>query len=308
MRRAFMIAAALALCFAALSGCGTSPVQPEATEPVESVAYDPWEECGHEVKPIISAELVSQEKPLVFFELMEQPKMEGIKVRLTYKDGSSEVVDAYDLEMCSWSTDPSFDAGVHHLKGMCVNTWPIWPLERPALKPGKHQIAMFCVDGKYWWNTDESNSPRFDSLNPEDVGVAYCMVEVYAQTGDEYIAEHNVPFALVTESDASDVPMLREENSYSPNYGIVKLLAKESGTYAIVINDGSLGYENYDGAVIIDSEKLASDNYSMSNPRYYAKLNANEPIFLRVGFHFGDAPVHVSPMKRVLDEEVSWEE
>jgi len=298
-----MIAAVLLL----LAGCGAMPSQPEETESVEYVEYDPWEECGHDVKPIASAELVSQEKPLAFFQLMEEPKIEGIKVRLTYGDGSSEVVDAYDMERCSWSTDPGFDAGVDHLKGMCFNTLLYWP-ERQVLPPGKQQIAMFCVDGKYWWNTDESNSPGFDSLNPEGVGVAYCMVEVYAQTGDEYIAEHNVPYALVTESSDGDMPpALWDENSRD-QYGIVKLLAKESGIYAIVISDGSLGYESYGGAIKLDTVKLANDGYNMSNLRYYAKLNANEPMFLKVGFSFYSVPVHVSSLTCVPDGTVAFDE
>jgi len=282
-----MIVAALLL----LAGCGAMPAQPDAE-------YDPWEPCGHEVKPIISAELVGQEKPLVFFQLMEEPKIEGIKVRLTYEDNSSEVVDAYDIEMCRWYIDPGFDAGMHHLKGMCINTQPIWPAERPALKPGKHQLAMFCVDGKYWWNTDESNSPRFDSLSPEDVSVAYCMVEVYAQTGDEYIAEHNMPFALVTESNGGEVTKQWVSSDGIMSYGLVKLLVEESGTYAIEVENGSIHEYNGFGGFKFVTRQGRFD--------FYAKLNANEPMFLKVVLSHGN-PAHVT-MKRVPDGEVSWEE
>ena len=298
MRRVLAIVTVLLL----LAGCGAVSARPEETEPTEYAEYDPWEECGHGVKTVVSAELVSQEKPFVFFQLMEEPKIEGIKVKLTYEDGSSEVVDAYYMKACSWAIDPGCDAGIMHLRGMYIDTrFYGWP-RRPALKPGKHEIALFCVDLKYGWMADgDHHGPVFDSIHPEGLGIAYCMVEVYAQTGDEYISEHNLPFALVTESSGGDVTTQWEE-SKRESVGLIKLLAEKSGTYEIKIDGGFVREEAYCGSGAFKNE------YDYENVKWvhYAQLNANEPMFLAVAASI-ISRVHVS-MTRVPDGEVSWEE
>ena len=261
--------------------------------------------CGQEPKPIVSAELVSQEKPLVFFQLMEEPKIEGIKVKLTYEDGSSEVVDAYDMETCTFNYEwSSGDAGMHHLKGMCFNTrFTTWNRIRPALKPGKHQIALFYVDDTYPWSTDLIEDPAFDSLNPEDVGVAYCMVEVYAQTGDEYIAAHKAKYTLVTESKDGKLKTHMGTDGLD-SYGLVKLLAKGSGTFEIKIGDGGNLIESYCGSgeykYVFDSADLTENSY--------VKLNANEPMFLRAWTYssIGGPALNVS-MTRVPDDTIAFD-
>lgn len=77
----------------------------------------------------------------MFYELLGQPKIEGVKVKLTYEDGSSEVVDAYEAQEHDASSDDDF--GSRHWKGMCFDTRGNDP-ERPMLEPGKHEIALFC--------------------------------------------------------------------------------------------------------------------------------------------------------------------
>jgi len=136
--------------------------------------------CGHRVKPIVSAELVSQEEPIVFFDLREDPIIEGIKVKLTYEDGSSKTVDAYNAKECYYITDMvGGDVGIWHVKGMFFGPrWYWYSSERQTLEPGINHIAMFCVDEKYGGDYAGFLTPNFDFYNPEEAGVAYCMVEV----------------------------------------------------------------------------------------------------------------------------------
>ena len=303
-----MITAAMLL----LLGCGVRPAEgyPSGFDFYNPMASD----CGHEVKPVVSMELVSQKKPLVFFELLEYPKMEDIKVKLTYEDGSSEVLDAYDLKYCSYSSEwSSGDAGMEHHRGMFI-TYP----GAFTLNPGRQQIAMFYVDLKRAWSTDDGLAFKgyFDSLHPENAGVdyygfgslpledtdvAYCMVEVYAQTGDEYIAEHNLPFVLVTESSGGDV--ITQKGEYGMEYGIIKLLAQESGTYLIEAEGGTL-YEKYagNGEFKCDIKKNPDGAYDAAYSAYYARLNANEPLFIKAY-----SSIHVS-IKRVPDGTVAFDE
>ena len=131
--------------------------------------------CFHKVKPVVSAELVSQEKPLVFFELNEYPELEGIKVRLTHEDGSSEVVDAY------WIKDHNVNGGFHtHRKGMALDS------REPPMKPGLNRVAMYCVDFCYNSGLDELiplNGYGFRYPNKE-IELVSCMVEVMYMPND----------------------------------------------------------------------------------------------------------------------------
>lgn len=136
----------------------------------------------------------------------------------------------------------------------------------------------------------------------KDTDMAYCMVDVYAQTGDEYIAEHKAPFALVTESSGGDVTEHWVQDGRI-SYGILKLLVKESGAYAFDLEHGSIG----SSAVKLDLEKLAENDFDDSRPSYYAKLNANEPMFVGVCLQFSDMPAQVSSLKRVPDGAVAFD-
>jgi hypothetical protein len=296
-----------------LVGCGVRPAEGNSSY---FDFYDPSaSDCGHEVKPIASMELVSQEKPLVFFELMEEPKIEGVKVKLTYTDGSSEVVEAYDLKYCSYDSEwSSGDAGMEHHRGMFFS----FP-EASALNPGRQQTAMFYVDLKRAWSTDDGLGFQwyFDSLHPENAGedyygfgslpledtdVAYCMVEVYAQTGDEYIAEHKAKYTLVTESSGGKVTTQKGRDSY----GLIKLLVQESGAYEIKAEEDNFpGVESYAGSGEYKYVYEVSDNFSEN---HYVKLNANEPMFLRVWLYSIDGTNMRVSLTRVPDGEVSWEE
>jgi len=145
-------------------------------------------ECGHKPRAIVSAELVSQEEPIIFSSLYGEPEINGVKVRLTYEDDSSRVVKAYYAKNCAYSNrvqgrtiDPNWC--LLHVRGMLFglgwySPYKGYPPERPPLEPGIHQIAMFCVDALYSCDDDGFNGPKFDVHNPEDAGVAYCLVEV----------------------------------------------------------------------------------------------------------------------------------
>ena len=316
---ALMLAGALLLACAA---CGRArpTVGPAVGYYPEHDFYAPEAtDCGHEVKSVASMELVSQKKPLVFFELLEFPKVEGIKVKLTYVDGSGEVVDAYDLRCCTYNSAWSNgDAGMEHNRGMFI----FYP-EAFTLAPGRQQIAMFYVDHKSSWSTDHGVGfirGHFDSLHPENgyvdyynrsdsplLDAAYCMVEVYAQTGDEYIAEHNLFYALVTESGGGEAPEQWRSEDGILAHGLVKLLAQESGTYRIEVESGSF-YEKYAGcgAFKCVAERPPNSEY-YTETGYYAKLNANEPLFLNVGLQFENTPARVT-MKRVPDGTVVFDE
>ena len=154
-------------------------------------------------------ELVSQEKPLVFYEPMEQPPVDGIKVKLNYADGSSKVVDASKLASIVYGIGDIYT----HYKGMLFSTYTLHQLsnsfetEEPMLQPGPHRIAMYYVDDTLWWHElyyyafAHNPEKRVEGIEwGRGLNFAYCMVDVYAQTAEEYIAEHNPPFAIVTET------------------------------------------------------------------------------------------------------------
>ena len=154
------------------------------------------------IKELASMELVSQEKPLVFYEPMEQPPLEGVKVKLNYADGNSEVMDAIKMAGTHY-----YEGGfvMSHWKGVFFATSTLDQLSGPfetwedftMLPPGPHRIAMYYVDDTSWYETD----PYFFFHNPDEkapgrdwgrkLNFAYCMVDVYAQTEEEYLAEHN---------------------------------------------------------------------------------------------------------------------
>ena len=235
--------------------------------------------CKHRLNPPVSAELVSQDKPLVFFELMEElPKIEGIRVRLTYKDGKSEVVDAYDMDSHDTANHSRYhDIGMFYAPGLCQP-------HRPPLEPGLRQIPLYCVD-------------RIGYYGPGYPSDAFCMVEVYAQTPEEYLAEHDTPFVTVTESS--------EGTAFLEQYGdcLAKLLVEESGTYALTI-DGACAFDEsayIGGGVLFHGlHRTETADYDpgaslerMRNPDYepvqeteyvcyYARLNAGEPMFLHI--------------------------
>ena len=238
--------------------------------------------CLHKLKPIVSAELVSQEKPLAFFELLEQPKIEGIKVKLTYKNGRSRVVDAYDMK--SHDLNHSY----YHDKGMFFATRPYYtdPSQpaQPALEPGLQQIPMYCVDRRDCYYGD----------GPD----AFCMVEVYAQTPEEYLAEHSPPLVTATEIGGGTLSMKKYEK------GLIKLLAKESGTYTFQV-EGKFTLEE---AYTAGSGTLAPTDYNSCN-RYFTdenkysvydysvQLTANEPLYLRAYGPYSDYSGHLQITK-----------
>jgi len=217
--------------------------------------------CRHEPSPIVSAELVSQEKPLVFYQLLEEPTIEGIKVKLTYDDGRSEVVDAYQSK-----SHARFGVGKTHETGMFFHGPDIYQPMRPALEPGVHQIPMYCADTVY----GREHDPHYDHTGgPYDY--AHCMVEVYAQTGDEYLAENDVPHMTVTPGGEGTLAL--EGDDWR---GLVKFLAEESGTYAFTF-DGDCRYStsDYTGSGAVFEGSLGSRKEGG-----YVRLNANEPVFV----------------------------
>jgi len=154
MRRAVAIILVAMLCTAMLFLCS-------ACQPV----------CEHIVKPIVSAELVSQKKPLEVFQLMEEPEIWGIKVKLTYEDGSSEVVNAQKLKYHAYTRYGDYA----HWKGMFFDTSIL-----PLLTPGINQVALYCVDTVIY---NEEVTLWELSPNPEETGLAFCMVEVMYMSG-----------------------------------------------------------------------------------------------------------------------------
>ena len=206
-------------------------------------------------KKIASVELINQKKPLVFFELMEQPPIKGVKVKITYEDGGSKVVNAYNVKSCHYDEYASY-------KGMYFKTRTRHDNSRsfePFLEPGLHSIEMYYINDTYNLHED------FYNENPPNIG--YCMVEVYAQTAEEYIAERKPPVTTVTESREGKLSLRKGKRC------LVKLLAKESGTYLLQVGgDCRLDTEVYTG----------SGSLFYGEDGCYAQLNANEPLYLRV--------------------------
>ena len=261
--------------------------------------------CHHRLNPVVSAELVSQEAPLAFFELMEQPTIAGIKVRLTYEDGSSEVVDAYQSK-----EHYRFGVGHTHEVGMYFQDFSDFG---SSLEPGVHLVPMYCVDIVYSYRDD----PRFDD-KPD---LAHCLVEVYAQTGDEYLAANDVPHTTVTPSE-DGILALEEWRD-----GIIRFLAEEDGTYEITIDShctfsaleytgNGLMFKGLEGVldgmdfVGIDLSALMEGlgdifgtlPQKTEGQSIYARLNAGEPLFLKA-YSFGrdeSTPLHIT-MARLPD-------
>ena len=214
--------------------------------------------CRHKINSVVSVELVSQEAPLVFYQLMEKPKIEGIKVKLTYEDGSTELVDAYDSR-----THYAFGKGKTHEQGMFFHQIDMYQPLRPALEPGVHLVPMYCADIVYTY----MNDPGF----ADEIDLAYCMVEVYAQTGDEYLAESNVPRTTVTPGGEGTLDL--EGDNWR---GLVRFLAEESGVYLFTF-DGDCFYfaHEYTG-----SGAVFEGNLGFRKEGGYVQLNANEPVFV----------------------------
>jgi len=231
-----------------------------------------------DTKPIVSAELVSQAKPLAFYDLMERPKIEGIKVKLTYEDGSSKVVDAYEAQekfsgRFAYRKGMFFDIGIFH------GTGAFRPKQTP-LPPGLNRIAMYCVDAALY---DEESDWEL-SRNPEETGVdggfAYCMIEVYAQTAEEYMAEQKPSFVAVTEFNDGKLSLEKGES------GLIQLSAKESGMYLLQI-DGDYLFNNqeYDGSGVLfsgGSRGSVESDIAIFICDYYVQLNANESMYVQV--------------------------
>jgi len=218
--------------------------------------------CHHRVNPVVSAELVSQEAPLVFYQLMEEPTIEGIKVKLTYEDGTSEVVDAYQSK---WH----YRAGVGkiHETGMFFHKIDMYqPFQRPALEPGVHLVPMYCVDIAY----DRKSNPHYDQYG-EPYDLTHCMVEVYAQTGDEYLAQHGVPNTTVTPSEDGTLDLNGDDRR-----GLVRFLAEESGTYLFTF-DGDCFYFTHE---YTGSGAVFEGSLGFRKEGGYVRLNANEPVFV----------------------------
>ena len=200
----------------------------------------------------------------MFYQLMEQPTIEGIKVKLIYEDGSSEVVDAYDSQ-----THFRFGTAQIHEKGMFFYGLDIHQLTRPALEPGFHQIPMYCADTLYAQYRDPESDPHAADF-------VSCMVEVYAQTGDEYLAQYEVNNVTVTPSE--DVIFTPKGMGLEVK-SLVKLLAEESGTYELKIEGGHCLFFDYlytGSGALLEHEIRSNSGYA------YAQLNANEPLFAPV--------------------------
>lgn len=257
--------------------------------------------CLHKLKPVVAAELVSQEKPLVFFELLEQPKIEGIKVKLTYADGSSEIVRAYEQKR------HTLPEAYTHEKGMRLDLWYNWDSlsrpERPLLAPGLNKIAMYCTD-------------FFDVYAGEETEDVFCMVEVYAQTPEEYLAEHSPLLVTVTETEDGTLSLSTFED------GLLRLLAEESGTYTFQAEGDFIIHEWLcagSGSISVLDYQLDDNHYSIPTldvfaPRsfysiydYSAQLVANEPLYLRVhGPYIGRInDVRISKLTRAPEDITS---
>jgi len=128
------------------------------------------------------------------------------------------------------------------------------------------------------------------------------MVEVYAQTAEEYIAERKPPHTIVTE-DSDGILSLKKNES-----GLIQLLAKEGGRYLLQIEGGChINAKDYTGSgILIPGEgfrrEVISDTVYYYNS-VYAQLNANEPLYLRVqAFESINASLSIS-LTRVPESE-----
>ena len=243
-------------------------------------------------KKIASVELVSQERPLVFFEQMEKPPIEGLKVKINYEDSSSEVVDAYEMNTRKFQT--SYNPSSLHYKGMffATNTFSPFRTSEFLLEPGLHSIVMYYID--YSYDLDYDGEWEF-AHNPEEIDVGssvnfgYCMVDVYVQTAEEYIAERKPPLARVTESNEGRLSLKKDES------GLIQFLAKESGKYLLQIEgEYRLNVRDYtrSGALFFEEGNFC------------AQLNANEPIYIGVrALDESSASLDIS-LTRVPDNEV----
>ncbi len=243
-----------------------------------SAVAAPSTELAKSKSPVVSVELVSQEKPLVFYELMEQPQIEGIKVKLTREDGSSEVVDAYDLE--KYYNDP--DSDLEYWEGMFFVTGigSVNGIVRPKqqlLEPGIHRVAMYCVANSYQFDEPSNwNLRRNPEETEEDVDLPYCMVEVYAQTLEEYLEKSKPPTATATDAKEGSLKLKKGES------GIVQLSVRESGTYMLHIDGNySLNVDVVTGSgVMFEGESHRNGNNYYFD--YYAQLAANKPMYVRI--------------------------
>jgi len=141
--------------------------------------------CFHKVNyymdAIVSAELVSQDEPLYFSALLEWPEIKGVKVKLTYENGKTKVVDAYKLK------DHDMDGWLggrfcYHRVGMFLDIG-IGQDGRPLLEPGHNRVAMYCIDRiqghEEYWSLTRRNPAHID----DDSESAYCMVDVVYMPG-----------------------------------------------------------------------------------------------------------------------------
>ena len=235
--------------------------------------------CHHKLNPVVSVELVSQEAPLVFYQLMEEPKIEGIRVRLTYADGSTEIVNAGDSQTHGRFGVARLDL---HEKGMFFRDLGIcWP-DAPALEPGIHQIPMYCMDAVYPQNFDPENDPHNGDF-------ASCMVEVRALSGEEFFAGPEVNHVTVT--PGSEVVVSPKGEGLETKC-LLRLLAEESGTYELKIEGGPFLLFSYQYA----GSGMLSDGAKPKGDRCNAHLNAGEPLFVPV-YPFmavGSTPMHIT--------------
>jgi len=235
------------------------------------------EKLVQNTKKVASVELVSQEKPLVFFELMEQPPIKGVKVKIAYKDGSSEVVNAYNVKIGHYDQYASY-------KGMYFETRTRHDNSRtsePLLEPGLHSIKMYYINDSY--------SLEYGYNDEDQPNLGYCMVEVYAQTAEEYIAERKPPHAIVTEDSSGELSLKKNES------GLIQFLAEEGGTYRLKIeSDFYLDFRNYMGSGSL---------FQWEDGHFYAQLNANEPLYLRAQALERSGSLRIS-LTRVPENEV----
>lgn len=230
-----------------------------------------------QLNPPVSAELVSQEKPLVFFPEFEEPKIEGIKVKLTYEDGKSKVVDAYQAKESYIDHDAGGDSYSIHWKGMGFGMDADYS-DRPVLKAGKQKLAMFCGDLLYSSIQGEwTTGPISYAVDPKETGVAYCMVDVYVQTLEEYLATHTALTTTITETKSGTIAFNKGEN------GIINLLSQEDGVYEVITKgkydfdpDPEL-HECLGNGILLNG--VVDNDLTMS--QYFAILKANEPLYLK---------------------------